>query len=179
MMARRWHNASASSMLCVVRRMVLPRWLYSRMMSQSSNRVCGSSPALGSSRKSTCGSCIMARDGEPLHHAAGKTAHHLVAAIGELEAIEQRARALAARLGIDAEIRAVEEKDFARGESKVEVRPLLHHSNQPLDHDLLRPHVMLADPGLAVRRTHTRGENSHRRRLTGAVWSQQSKDFSG
>src|SRR3989442_8124279 len=39
----------------------LPLWLYSRTISHKSKRVCGSSPALGSSRKSTCGSCIMAR----------------------------------------------------------------------------------------------------------------------
>ena len=31
------------------------------MISHSSSRVCGSRPALGSSRNSTCGSCIMAR----------------------------------------------------------------------------------------------------------------------
>src|SRR6266566_3434654 len=30
MMARRWQSVSASSMLCVVSRMVLPVWLYSR-----------------------------------------------------------------------------------------------------------------------------------------------------
>ena len=35
-----------------------------------------------------------ARDGKPLHHAAGKAAHHLVGAVGELEALEQRGRAL-------------------------------------------------------------------------------------
>src|SRR5947199_230839 len=61
MMARRWQSVSASSMLCVVSRMVLPVWLYSRTISHRSKRVCGSRPALGSSRNSTCGSCTMAR----------------------------------------------------------------------------------------------------------------------
>src|SRR6266478_1593395 len=61
MMARRLHSASASSMLWVVSRMVFPLWLYSRTISHKSKRVCGSRPALGSSRKRTCGSCIMAR----------------------------------------------------------------------------------------------------------------------
>ena len=35
-----------------------------------------------------------ARDGEPLHHAAGKAADHLVGAIGKLEALEKRRGAL-------------------------------------------------------------------------------------
>src|SRR5256885_4981596 len=51
MMAMRRQSASASSMLCVVSRIVLPLRLYSRMISHSSSRVCGSSPVLGSSRK--------------------------------------------------------------------------------------------------------------------------------
>src|SRR5579864_2773423 len=57
----RWQRASASSMLWVVSRTVLPSWLYSRMISQSRMRVWGSRPALGSSRNRTCGTCIMAR----------------------------------------------------------------------------------------------------------------------
>jgi hypothetical protein len=81
--------------------------------------------------------------------------------------------------GIDAEIGAVEQQNFAGGESEVKVRPLLHYSDQPLDHDLLGPHIMLANPRLAARGTHARGENSHRGRLAGAVWSQQSEDFAG
>src|SRR5947199_7933990 len=35
-------------MLCVVSRMVLPVWLFSRTISHRSKRVCGSRPALGS-----------------------------------------------------------------------------------------------------------------------------------
>ena len=35
-----------------------------------------------------------ARDGETLHHAAGESANHLIGAVRELEAIEQRLRAL-------------------------------------------------------------------------------------
>src|SRR5712691_10269399 len=123
-------------MLWVVSRIVLPLWLYSRTISHKSRRVCGSRPALGSSRKSTCGSCIMARlsiarammhdpqvliekkhlrvvhhgagDREALHHAAGEAADHLVGAIGEFEALEEGFGALGAFLRGQAEISAVE-----------------------------------------------------------------------
>ena len=79
MIARRWHSASASSMLWVVSRMVFPAWWYSRMISHNRMRVCGSSPALGSSRNSTCGIVHHgAGNRKPLHHAAGKSADHLV-----------------------------------------------------------------------------------------------------
>ncbi len=56
-----------------------------------------------------------ARDGESLHHTAGESANHLVGAIGELEALEERFGALGTFVRGKAEIGAVESKNFARG----------------------------------------------------------------
>jgi hypothetical protein len=44
------------------------------------------------------------RAGEALHHAAGESANHLIGAVTEFEAIEQRVRTLGSLLGIDAEV---------------------------------------------------------------------------
>src|SRR5450755_4328186 len=119
-----------------------------------------------------------ARNRQTLHHAAGKSANHLVGTVGELEATEQHLRPLGSLPGVDAEISPVEKQNFAGGERKIKVRTLLHYSNQPLDRHLLRPHVMLADPRLAARRTHTCGKNSDGSRFAGAVRAQQPEDFS-
>ena len=59
-----------------------------------------------------------------------------------------------------AEVGAMKEQNFASGKRKVKVRTLCNHANQLLDRDLLRPHIMLANPGLAARRSHAGGEDS-------------------
>src|ERR1700731_3013243 len=43
-----------------------------------------------------------ARDGKPLHHAAGESSNHLVGSVAELESIEQRVGTLGSRLRISA-----------------------------------------------------------------------------
>src|SRR5580658_5084001 len=53
-------------------------------------------------------------------------------------------------MGINAEIGSVEKQDLARGERKIEVGALCHDANQPLDRDLIFPHVEFANPGLAA-----------------------------
>ena len=73
----------------------------------------------------------------------------------------------------------MKKKNFASGERKIKIRTLLHHSNQPLYHDLLRPDIVLADPGLTASRPNAGGEDSYRRRFAGAVRSQQTEDLSG
>ena len=80
---------------------------------------------------------------------------------------------------LEAEIGTMEKQDFASRERKVKVRTLLNHSNPSLDYDLFRPHIVLADPRLAARRSYSGGEDSYRCRLTRAVRSQQAKDLSG
>src|ERR1700681_2271785 len=62
-----------------------------------------------------------ARDGESLHHAAGESAHNLVGAVGELEALEERCGATAALVRTEAEIGAVKNKNFPRRQGKIKV----------------------------------------------------------
>ena len=55
MIASRSQSSSASSRYCVVRKMVVPVELMLRTSSQTVSRDAGSSPVVGSSRKSTFG----------------------------------------------------------------------------------------------------------------------------
>src|SRR5712692_2428920 len=59
-MAMRSHNNWASSMKCVVSRMVFPCSRSLSTISHNIRRLCGSNPAVGSSRNSTCGSLTRA-----------------------------------------------------------------------------------------------------------------------
>src|SRR5579859_6146990 len=69
-----------------------------------------------------------ARDREPLHHAAGETADHLIAAIGELESVEESVGALTALGRVEAEVGAVKEQNLAGGEGEVQVGALCDDS---------------------------------------------------
>jgi len=80
---------------------------------------------------------------------------------------------------LEAEIGTMEKQDFASRERKVKVRTLLNHSNPSLDYDLFRPHIVLANPRLAARRSHPGGEDSYGCRFARAVWSQQTENLSG
>src|SRR3984957_6279115 len=119
-----------------------------------------------------------ARDGEALHHAAGESTHDLVGAVSELEALEERCRALVALVRAEAKIGAVKSQNFARGQRKIEIGTLRHHADQTLNGGLLFPHIMFADPGLASGWLDARGEHSHCRGFSRAVWPQQAKDLS-
>lgn len=57
-----------------------------------------------------------AGDGEALHHASGKAAHHLLGAIGELEFLEQGVSQVGALFTWDSEIGGVEGEYLAGGE---------------------------------------------------------------
>ena len=83
-----------------------------------------------------------AGDGEALHHAAREGAGHVVGAVGELELLEQLGGAPLALAGALAEVGAVEQQDFARGEGEIQVGPLRHHADQPLGLHLLLPDVV-------------------------------------
>src|SRR6202521_65900 len=119
-----------------------------------------------------------ARYGETLHHAARESANHLIGPVTEFEAIEERFRTLGSLPGIEAEIGAVAGHNFASVERKIKIRTLRHHSNQPLDRDLILPDIMLANPSLAARRSNAGGEDSYRRRLARAVRPQETEDLS-
>ena len=76
-----------------------------------------------------------------------KVRDHVVGAVGELELFEQLAGAARALAGALAEVGAVEQQDFARGEGEIEVGPLRHHADQALGLHLLPPDVEFADEG--------------------------------
>src|SRR5580692_8780017 len=118
-----------------------------------------------------------ARDRKTLHHAAGKSANDLVGAVGEFEALEQRGRAMVALVRTEAEIGAVKNEDFARGQRKIEVGPLGHHADQSFDRGLFFPNVMFADPGLASGWLYARGEDPHGCGFPSAVRPQKAKNF--
>src|ERR1044072_5468244 len=68
-------------------------------------------------------------------------------------------------------------QNLARSQREVEIWTLPNDTDESLHVDLLPPHVVIADPRLAIRRSHTCGEDADSRRLPGAVWSKQTKDL--
>ena len=119
-----------------------------------------------------------ASDGETLHHAAGESANHLVGAIGELEAVEKSFRTLGAFVRGNAEIGAMEGQNLAGSKRKIQIGALGDNANQALDGDLLLPHVVFADEGLATGGADARSKNANGGGLAGAVGPQQAEDFS-
>ena len=83
-------SRSASSRYCVVSSTVVPSATTRRTASQTSARPRGSSPVVGSSRKSTAGR-VMRRGGdvEPAPHAAGVRRHLAVRRVGDVHRLEQ------------------------------------------------------------------------------------------
>jgi hypothetical protein len=71
----------------------------------------------------------------------------------------------------------MKEQDFASSECEVEIRTLRDYADQPLHFDLLRPHVVVADPRLAAPGPNASSENTDCSRFTGAVWTKQSEDL--
>src|ERR1019366_1905412 len=80
MIATRSHRRSASSIRCVVRKTVFPRWRMPRMRSQIARRACGSRPVVSSSRKTTSGSLFLS---------TRKRHEPRIALVGEAELVEQ------------------------------------------------------------------------------------------
>ncbi len=119
-----------------------------------------------------------AGDGKALHHAAGEAADHLVGAIGELEAFEERFGALGAFLRREAEIGAVKEQNLARCEREIKIRALRDYTDQSLDGDLRFPDVVFADERLATGGADARRENADGGGFAGAVGAEQAENFS-
>ena len=78
----------------------------------------------------------------------------------------------------DAIIGAMKHQDLASGQREIQIRALLHDADQALGFDLLAPDVMFADPRLAARGPHARGQDSEGGGLAGAVGAQKSEDLS-
>jgi len=120
-----------------------------------------------------------AGDGEALHHAPGETANHLVGAIGELEALEERFGAFGAFMRGQAKIRPVKGKDFARSQRKIQVGTLGHDADQAFDGNLRLPDIVLADERLAAGGADARSENPDGGGLAGAVGPEEAENLSG
>ena len=71
----------------------------------------------------------------------------------------------------------MKEQNFAGGKREVEIWTLPNHADESFHVDLLPPHVVIADPCLAICRSHACREDADSRRLPGAVWSKQPKDL--
>src|SRR6266478_8670517 len=102
-----------------------------------------------------------AGNGEALHHAAGESANHLIGAIGELEAVEERFSALGTLVRSKAKVGAMEDQNLAGGQGKIQIGALGHHADQALDSDLLFPDVVFADESLAAGWTDASGEDAN------------------
>src|SRR5260370_5535473 len=120
-----------------------------------------------------------ARDGEALHHAAGEAADHLIGAIGELEAFEERFGALGAFLRGKAEIGAMENQNLARGQREIKIGALGYYSDEALDGDLRLPDIVFAYERLATGGADARRKNAHGGGFAGAVRAKETENFSG
>ena len=120
-----------------------------------------------------------ARYRKPLHHAAGKSAHHLISTIRELEFFEQRCSPFIPLFCAESEVRAVEGENLAGCQREIQIRALRDNSDQTFNRRLLFPDLMLADPGFTAGGTHARGEHADGGGLSGAVRTEKSEDFSG
>ena len=116
-------------------------------------------------------------DRKPLHHAAGKSPSHLIAAIGKLEFFEQAVSSLIPFFRSQPEVRTMKNQNFARGQRKIQVGPLRHHSNQHLDRNLVLPDLIFANPSVAAGCAHSGRENANRGGFPRSIRSQQAKDF--
>ena len=181
MIPTRSARTSASSRYCVVRKMVTPSSFASRATScQSAFRLCGSSPVVGSSRKSSRGS-VHEREGEieaPLHPARVR-ADAAVGGEDEADALEQLVSALGALMARYAVQRGLEAQVVAAGEQRIE-RRLLQRGADRRSH--LRPlldDVEAGDPRRACRRWQQRRQHVDGRRLPGTVRAEKPVDLAG
>ena len=118
-----------------------------------------------------------ARDGEPLHQAAGEFAHHLAGAVGELEFLQLLIGAAGALAGALAEVGAVKQQHLAGRQRKIQIGPLRHHANHALGLHLLLPDVELADENAAAGWLGAGGQDADRSGFARAVRPQQTKDL--
>jgi len=111
-----------------------------------------------------------AGDGEALHHASGKAAHHLVGAISELELFQQGVRQFGALFPRDSEIGGVEGEDLAGSEREIQIGALRNYADQTLDCGLFGPDLVVSYECFAAGGADSRGEDPDCCRFTGAVW---------
>ena len=168
-------SCSASSRYCVVSRMVVPRPASSRIVCQTSSRDCGSSPVVGSSRKSTGGSpmrliAMSRRRRMPPEYVAARRPPASVR--------PNRSSRASATAPASAHLRSCATRTrFSRP-----VRTSSTAANWPVrlieSPDLGRRggDVVAVDAGAAAVRPEQGGQDAHHRRLAGAVGAEEGVD---
>ena len=181
MIPMRSARTSASSRYCVVRKTVTPSSRASRATSShSSERLCGSRPVVGSSRKRMRGP-VDERQGQvqPALHAAGVAADLAVGGVDQAHPLEQRVAARPALGPVQALQRRLQPHVVAAGQERVERGLLERRADRRADRRPLAHDVVARDAGGARRRWQQRGEDEHGRRLPGAVGPQEAVDLAG
>ncbi len=161
-------------MLCVtITKVCSARISASRPSRMSTAR--GSRPECGSSSSSTRGPVQdRPRDREALAHALAVGAHHVVAAVAELEALEQLVDARLAVL--DAVHVGVEAQVLLRGEVEVEHRVVRDEADGAAHRHGVLAHVVAGHLDAAGARREQRGQHAQRGRLAGAVGAEDAQE---
>ena len=175
-MAIRSASCSASSRYCVVSRIVVPPPASFLMVFQTSSRPSGSSPVVGSSRKMTAGvpTRLMAMSSlraMPPEYVSDP----LLGRVGQPELCQQAVGNLGGvghgpQFGNEHEVLPAGENAVHGGELAGQADLLAHLFG-------LARRVEAADAGAAAVRLEKRGEDVDRRRLAGAVRSEQCEDL--
>ena len=148
------------------------------MMSHNARRVCGSSPALGSSRKSTCGSCAMARAICTRCASPPESwATFDFCALGELEQLNQLVRLLRGLGMTESEVAAVEVHVLENRALPVEGVELRHHSHEAARLGGMCDHINAGDRDLAAGGQCARGANANGRRFARAIRAEQAEEL--
>ena len=157
-------SASVGRLVHVVRRQEQRHALRrsSRNRSQTKSRAAGSSPVVGSSRKSTCGACMSARAiiircVWPPEKKSGFAPR----ALEQAELLEQLVGARLALARRDAVVGGVEDQVVAHRERAVEVAALRNDRELPARLDRVADDVDAAD-ARAFRRSGERGSSGRR-----------------
>ena len=164
----------------------LPASRSDRTMPKNSVTSCGVSTAVGSSKMSTLaernstlmistrcwmptGSSSMIASGSTSQPVLGADRAHLLARLGEVEAVEAAGR-------LDAEHDVLGDREH-RHQHEV----LVHHADAGPDRvaRALEPHRLAVDEDLALVGPVEPAEDVHQRRLAGAVLAEQAEDFAG
>ena len=173
-------SSAASSMSCVVRMRVTSESLSSRRRSQTKRRAAGSSPVVGSSRKSTRGRVHeRAGDHHPLTLSAGEEVGLVAGAVEQPELVEQLVGPLLALARRHAVVGGVEDEVVPDRDGAVEVALLRHDGElRPRPHRIA-DHVHPADAGRPGSGPDASRQHPDSRRLSGPVGAEQAEHLAG
>ena len=112
---------------------------------------------------------------EPTLHSPGQGLDPLLGAVGQQRELQQLIGPLPRASGLDPEVAALEDQVLADGQVSVEVRLLGHHADPRLDLASLPPGIEAKHAELAAFDSDQAVDHLHRRRLAGAVGSQEAE----